>query len=169
MMLNLKLIENGYLRVGVVAHSEEKRKELEEGFRGLNFHSVVGVENFEAARNEIKRGRLQWVFSTLKDDTGASIEDFIDDIYQDLNMIPVVFSVVVGPNDLRHLPRLFAKGLFTWHPDKGVPEYTRQSLWRLKERLPKCTALVPSFPIYFYEATLKKRISGRKWLACARE
>ncbi len=157
MMLDLRLIENGYLHVGVVGYSENKQKEIMEAFKGLNFQSVVGYKSFSALKEDVLKGRIQWVFSTPKDAYDINLEQFMEEVYEKLELMPLVFSVLINYNDLRQLPALFACGLFTWHPDKGVPEYTRQSLWRLKRKISQVHGIGPLISYLFFRTYLKEK------------
>ncbi|NRA67874.1 MAG: response regulator [Pseudobacteriovorax sp.] len=156
-MLNLRLIENGYLRIGVVGSSEEKQTEITQAFEGLGFQTVIPYESFAAIKEDVFLGKIQWVFSTLKDETEASLLDLMSETYAHHRHLNIVFSALLGPNEQRHIPSAFAAGLFTWHPDKGVSEYTRQSLWRLKRKIGQVHGVGPLIPYLFLRAYLKNK------------
>ena len=72
---------------------------------------------------------------------------------------PILFSALIPPNESHHIPELFTKGLFSWHPDKGVSEYTRQSIWRLKRKTGHVNGLAAMIPYIFYRNYLKQKSS----------
>ncbi|WP_159455684.1 response regulator [Pseudobacteriovorax antillogorgiicola] len=153
----MKLIENGYLRVGVIGSSESKKVQMLSAFDGLKFQEVRGFSSFEEVEPFLLQGKIHWVFSTFKDESGAFLCDFLDEIYSQPIGHPMVFSALVQVNETHFLPDAFARGLFSWHPDKGVAEYSRQSLWRLKRKVGQVNGLAAMIPYMFYRSYLKQK------------
>lgn len=155
-MINLKLLENGYLRVAVVGSSSEKAAEFASAFDGLGFRSVTLFEDFESCESALSKGLVDWVFASYKDKVGSCILDSMERVYSNPRHAEVIFSMMVLNHEKNYLSSAFAAGLFTWHPDKGVAEYTRQSLWRLKRKARQVRGRAALIPYLFLRSYLKE-------------
>ena len=83
MIFNLKLLENGYLRVGVVGNSDEKRAQMKLSFDGLGFQDLKVFSSYADLKEAILKGKIQWALCTLKDEQGDTLVSLMDEIYQE--------------------------------------------------------------------------------------
>lgn len=157
MYFNLKLMENGYLKVGVVSNSDAKRIQMMNAFNGLKFQGVKGYSTFASLEEPIRKGQVDWVLASFTDDAGANLLDFLENLYGETKRLGVIVSCLLNSNELKHVPQAFSLGLFSWHPDKGVTEYTRQALWKLKRKVSQVNGLESMIPYLYYRAYLKQR------------
>lgn len=157
MLFNLKTLEHGYLRVGVVAYDQEKQDQIIDSFKGLMFQKVMKVASFQEALELIKSSELDWVFASYCDKNDMSIIHFLQESYGTSRFHPFIVSALLTTKELHHLPDAFAEGLFSWHPDKGIPEYTRQSIWKLRRHASTVAGLEIMVPYLFYRNYLKQK------------
>jgi tetratricopeptide (TPR) repeat protein len=155
-MIDLDLLRQGRGRIGVVAHSQAKLTELLNAFEGLGLQNVEQFSSFDAVLQVAHKNPVDWLFCTYIDEADVSLLTALDQ-FADLRGCAPYVSAVLTHRELIHLPEAFEKGLFSWHPDKGVAEYTRQSIWRLQRKMEEAPHLPVLIPYFYFRNYLKQK------------
>ncbi len=158
-MIDIRKLTNGTAVVGVVGANPEKARELVGSFEGLAFEKVIGLDDFNEAFLYAKEHRVDWIFCSFTDEKGVDVVGFLERLADDELSSETLVSCVFATKELTQLADAFTKGLFSWHPDKGILEYTRQSIWRLQRKIDEFDHTAAFIPYTYYRSYLKQKLA----------